>query len=233
MDNNTDGRAGSDAPVIRAEDAAPLLENRFLKAYDLQYAPERHYFMASRRKREDLVAAMSPEAAKAMLPDAVTCAVILTDKDGDNARLLLNYEYRYPCGRFLLSPPAGLIDPEDSAEAAPLLTAGRREIREETGIVVDEARGDRLFVLSPVLFSSPGMTDESNGIVAAVVRDSEERGISVNFDGICGTELFEGYTLVDEAEARKILKRGRDAEGNFYSAYTALVLLYFVSGMWR
>ncbi|MBO5077457.1 MAG: NUDIX hydrolase [Clostridia bacterium] len=221
------------APIIRPEDAFPLLENRFLKAYDLRYAPGQHYFIASRRDREDLVAAMSPEAVRSMLPDAVTCAVIITDGNGDNARLLLNYEYRYPCGRFLLSPPAGLIDPEDRAEAEPLLTAGRREIMEETGIVVDEAQGDRLFVLSPVLFSSPGMTDESNGIVAAVVRASAERGISVNFDGLCGTELFEGYTLVDDTEAKRILKRGRDEEGNFYSAYTALVLLYFVSGLWR
>ena len=176
------------APVIRSEDAVPLLENRFLKAYDLRYAPGRHYFIASRRDREDLVAAMSDDSARTMLPDAVTCAVILTDGNGDNARLLLNYEYRYPCGRFLLSPPAGLLDPEDCAAAEPLLTAARREIMEETGIAVDEAQGDRLFVLSPVLFSSPGMTDESNGIAAAVVRASAERGVSVNFDGLCGTE---------------------------------------------
>ena len=221
------------APVIRPEDAEPLLENRYLKAYDLRYAPGQHYFMASRRDRSELVAAMSEDAAKTILPDAVTCAVILTDTDGDNARLLLTYEYRYPCGRFLLSPPAGLLDPEDRAEGEPLLAAAAREIREETGIVIDGAQGDRLFTAFPALFSSPGMTDESNAIAVAVVRASKERGISVSFDGVCGIELFEGYALVDEAEAIRIIKRGRDEQGNFYSTYTALVLLYFISGLWR
>lgn len=217
-------------PELKAE---PLLENRFLKAYDLQYAPGKHYFEASRRSADRLVAAMTDDDFRSMLPDAVTCVVILTDQNGDNARLLLNYEYRYPCGRFLLSPTAGLIDPEDRSDAEPLLCAAKREIEEETGIVIDREKGDRLFVLSPVLFSSPGMTDESNGIVAAVVRASEDRGISVNFDGISGTELFSGYELIDEAEAGAILKRGRDRQGNFYSTYTALALLYFTSGLWK
>ena len=231
--NEKDNLTDTGAPHITPSDAVPLLENRFLKAYALRYAPGKHYYMASRRAQPDLVAAMSEDAAQSMVPDAVTCVVILTDEAGDNARLLLNYEYRYPCGRFLLSPPAGLIDPEDRAEAEPLLCAGKREIKEETGIAIDEAQGDRLFVLAPVLFSSPGMTDESNGIVAAVVRASEARGISVNFDGLCGTELFGGYELVDEAEAKKIIARGRDATGNFFSTYTALALLYFLSGTWR
>ena len=65
------------------------------------------------------------------------------------------------------------------------------------------------------------------------MRAAKERGISVSFDGVCGTELFEGYALVDEAESIRIIKRGRDEQGNFYSTYTALVLLYFISGLWR
>ena len=81
-------------PELKVE---PLLENKYLKAYDLQYAPGKHYFEASRRPEEKLVASMSDDEFRSMLPDAVTCVVILTDGDGGNARLLLNHEFRYPC----------------------------------------------------------------------------------------------------------------------------------------
>ncbi|MBO4327360.1 MAG: NUDIX hydrolase [Clostridia bacterium] len=217
----------------------PLFENRFLNAYDLNYAPGKHYFEASRRSADKLVATMSDDEFKAMLPDAVTCAVIIRSHD-DNGReregLLLSYEYRYPCGRFLLSPPAGLIDPEDaegrSTDEAVLMAAAR-EIKEETGLGVCAGRGDRLFTVSPVLFSSPGMTDESNAIACAVLNIPRGEALNVNYDGITGTERFAGSIVVDRAGAEKLLKKGRDAKGNFYSAYTAVVLLYFISGLWR
>ena len=51
-----------------------LYETRFLNCYDLKYAPGKHYFEASRRKKEDLVASMPDAAAREMLPDAVTVA---------------------------------------------------------------------------------------------------------------------------------------------------------------
>ena len=73
------------------------------------------------------------EEFKKMLPDAVSCVVVLKQK-GKEDRLLLNYEYRYPAGRFLLSVPAGLLDPEDKDCEDPLITAAKREIKEETGL---------------------------------------------------------------------------------------------------
>ena len=234
-DKDSDILQAEAAPELKIE---PLLENRFLKAYDLQYAPGKHYFEASRRSRDGLVAAMDDNKFRSMLPDAVTCAVIIDpadDETGENARLLLSYEYRYPCGRFLLSPPAGLIDPEDAdtgkAEDA-VLRAAEREIMEETGLGIDRERGDRLFVLSPVLFSSPGMTDESNAIACAVIRSCPD-DVNISYDGITGTEKFEGSVLLGRDQARKILDSGRDVKGKYYSTYTALVLLYFISGMWK
>jgi len=217
------------------QNVVPLLENRFLKAYDLQYAPGKHYFEASRRGRERLVASMNDDEFKALLPDAVTCAVIIK-RPSEGAKLLLSYEYRYPCARFLLSPPAGLIDPEDiegrTAEEA-VLHAAEREIEEETGISIDRGRGDRLFMVDQALFSSPGITDESNAIACAVLNVPEDCQLNINYDGVSGTEQFEGSVFIDRAEAKQILKRGRDEKGNFFSVYTALVLLYFISGLWE
>ena len=220
---------------INGQDIVPLLENRFLKAYDLQYAPGKHYFEASRRGADRLVAAMGGEEFRALLPDAVTCAVIIKDAP-DSAKLLLSYEYRYPCGRFLLSPPAGLIDPEDiegrTAEEA-VLCAAQREIEEETGLKIDRSRGDRLFMVNQALFSSPGMTDESNAIACAVLNVPENSQPDINYDGVSGTERFDGSVFIDRSGAIEILKRGRDEKGNFFSVYTALVLMYFISGLWE
>ena len=99
-----------------------LYETRFLKVYDLQYAENRHYYEVSRREAVDLVVKKPDNEVKAMLPDAVTIAVVL-HLPGDQPRLLMSYEYRYPTGQFLLSPVAGLLDPEDKSSENPLVSA--------------------------------------------------------------------------------------------------------------
>ena len=99
-----------------------LYESRFLRCYDLQYAEGKHYYAASRREKEDLVAKMTDEEFRGMLPDAVTVVVVL-HLPGEETRLLMSYEYRYPVGQYLLSPVAGLLDPEDRESADPLVSA--------------------------------------------------------------------------------------------------------------
>ena len=215
-------------PIIRKENVKPLFESKFLRVFDLQYEEGKHYFDATRRPLENIVATKSDEEFKAMLPDAVTCVVILRIK-GEEPKLLLTKEYRYPTGRFLLSPPAGLLDPEDAAESNPLLTAAKREILEETGIVVGES--DSLSVISPLLFSSPGMTDESNALVCAVITLNDTSSLSQ--DGAVGSECFDGFMLLSAEEAKDILKAGCDPDGIFYSVYTWGALMYFISDLWR
>jgi len=248
--------AKKEKPIITKECVKTLCDAKYVKLYDLQYAEGKHYFDATRRSVDDLVAVKTDEEFKTMLPDAVTCAVILVgDEEEDEvgakkgvAKLLLSREYRYPAGRFLLSPPAGLIDPEDKegyenglpADEA-LISTAKREIKEETGITV--SADDKVFVIDQFLFSTPGMTDESNGLVCAVINVKEAvaasngKGKSIEdiltSEGAVGTEVFDGFVLVDEKEAREILKAGRDSYDNFFSVYTWCVLMYFVSGMWK
>ena len=277
-------------PIIRKENIENLMESRFIKVFDLQYAPGKHYYDASRRPLDNLVAHKSDEEFKSMLPDAVSCFVILKIAN-DAPKLLTSYEYRYPAGQFLLSPPAGLIDPEDAqlvtaagqlllsppaglidpedaqpasvpaqetsagsdsdnadAESsqsasdanctskstqrpqdAAILSAAAREIHEETGLVVKET--DRIFVVNPLLFSSPGMTDESNALACAVISVEDTSALSQT--GAVGSELFAGFKLLSKEEACEILKRGCDEHGNYFSVYTWCALMYFVSGMWE
>ena len=200
-----------------------LYETRFLKLFDLQYAEGRHYFEATRRDRENLVAKKSDTEFREMLPDAVTIAVVL-HLPGNQTRLLMSYEYRYPAGQFLLSPVAGLLDPEDRKSADPLVNAAIREIREETGLTVKE--GDRVRVLNQCAFSSPGMTDESNAFLCAeITLDNLDE---LNQNGAEGSELFDGFELLDRNRAEEIFRTGRDEHGNFYSLATWMVLSIFL-----
>ena len=165
-----------------------LYETRFLKCFDLQYAEGKHYYEASRREGKDLVARLSDDEFRKMLPDAVTIAVVLHLPD-NQTRLLMSYEYRYPVGQFLLSPVAGLLDPEDKNSPDPLVSAAVREIKEETGLSVKES--DRVYVLNPCAFSTPGMTDESNAFLCAeITLDSLD---ALNQNGAEGSELFDGF----------------------------------------
>lgn len=215
-------------PVIKKENVKPLFESKFIKVFDLQYGENQHYFNATRRPLGRIAATKSDEEFRAMLPDAVTCVVILNLK-GSQPRLLLTREYRYPAGQFLLSPPAGLLDPEDEATKAPVLTAAKREIQEETGILLGEK--DPLYVISPLLFSSPGMTDESNALVCAVANLPDLSSLSQK--GAVGSECFDGFELLSQQDAKEILRNGKDKDGIFYSVYTWAALMYFISDLWR
>ena len=93
---------------INREDVEMVFDSPYIRVADLQYAPGRHYYDATRRTTDDLTATKSDEEFRTMLPDAVSCIVIL-DTPGEEPKLLLSYEFRYPAGQFLLSVPAGLI----------------------------------------------------------------------------------------------------------------------------
>ena len=201
-----------------------LYESRFLNMFDLQYTEGRHYYEATRRSKDSLVLKKNDAEFRSMLPDAVTIAVVL-HLPGNETRLLMSYEYRYPVGQFLLSPVAGLLDPEDQSGPDPLVSAAIREIREETGLTVKET--DKVYVLNPCAFSSPGMTDESNAFLCAeLTLDSLD---ALNQDGAEGSELFNGFELLDRQRAQEIFRTGRDEQGNFYSLAAWMVLSIFLS----
>ena len=209
---------------IQKDNIIPLYETKYLNLYDLQYAVDRHYFNVSRRTKEDLMFCKSEREFKTATADAVTIITVL-HVTGREPMLVLSYEYRYPAGQFLLSPPAGLVDSDDGEGEAALITGSKRELYEELGITITQR--DSLSIVNPLLFSSPGMTDESNALVLAELFRDELPAFRQ--DGAVGSELFNGYVLLTKEDARRILKQGRDDKGFFYSVYTWAALHYFVS----
>ncbi len=216
-------------PKITKDCVESVVDKKFLRVFDLKYAEGKHYFDATRRELDRLVAPMDEAEFKAMTPDAVSCVVIV-ELPGKEPQLLFSYEYRYPAGRFLLSVPAGLMDPEDQEKENPLIETAKREIYEETGIVVDENR-DEIFVINKLLFSSPGMTDESNGLVC--VKLHLDNLDMLDQTGAVGQEFFDGFELVSEEKARELIRAGIDDKGHYYSVYTWAALMYFISGLWK
>lgn len=217
-----------DEVKISKECVETLLDQRFVRVYDLKYAPGKHYYDATRRELDHLVAHMDEEQFQTMTPDAVSCVVILKVRNREPL-LLLSYEYRYPLGRYVLSIPAGLIDEEDKADANAPLIAAKREINEETGLELDDR--DALSLISPLMFSTPGLSDESNALVCAVVERDELP--QLNQTGAVGGEMFDGFCLTTEEEAKEYLKTGRDRYGRFFSIYTWAALMWFVNGCWK
>ena len=219
-------------PKLDKDRVIPLLETKYINVTDLQYEGLHHYYNVSRRPSGAIAALKTDDEFRTMLPDAVTCIVIVrvpSADQGREAKLLLTKEFRYPVGQFLLSPPAGLMDPSDRSEPVPQIATARREIKEETGLALKDT--DRIFVVNPLSFSSPGMTDEGNALVCAVAEIEDESVF--NSDGEESTELIGDYKLFGRADALRILKQGQDDEGIFYSVYTWIALMYFVSGLWE
>ena len=62
---------------IRKDQVETVLDKKFIRVFDLQYAEGAHYFDATRRPLENIVATKSEEEFKKMLPDAVSCVVII------------------------------------------------------------------------------------------------------------------------------------------------------------
>lgn len=201
-----------------------LYDNRFLKVYGLEYTKDKPYMNASRRSKDDLVAIKSDKDFKEMLPDAVSCIVII---NGVEPKLLLTYEFRYPTGQFLLSVPAGLIDSKDKEGDNPIIETAIRELKEEANISLKP--NDRIEIVNPLLFSTPGMTDESNALVLVTIADGSE--LHLNQEGAEGTECFNGFVEITRKDAQRLLKQGRDDNGVFYSIYTWAALMYFIGQM--
>ena len=217
-----------DKPKLTKEQVETLFETKYIRVDDLRYPGAGHYYSATRRKADRILSVLSDEEFKKTLPDAATCIVIIRQPSGE-AKLLLTKEFRYPVGQYLLSPPAGLLDERDADAPSPCIAAAVREIKEETGLELKDT--DKVFAVDPLCFSSPGMTDESNAMVCAVV-DCD--GIpDLNSKGTEGIELIGDYRLYSREDALRLLKQCRDDEGIWYSIYTWAALMYFVSGMWK
>jgi ADP-ribose pyrophosphatase len=126
-----------------------LTAKRWLNLFDVSYVArtgeEKLWQIATRKENPKCV------TGRYQHPDAVVIVPFHTSEN----KLVILREYRVPLNDYEYGFPAGLIDKEESVEQAT-----RRELMEETGLTVS-----RFKRISPPIYSSAGMTDESVAMV--------------------------------------------------------------------
>ena len=124
-----------------------LTDEKWLNLFAATYENRGHtvrWVFASRRP--------DPHAGPPGAPpgDAVLIVPVLRNP-GEPPRLVLVREFRVPVGDFVVSFPAGLLEPGE-----PLEETVRRELHEETGLELAHIKR-----ITQPLFTSGGMTDET------------------------------------------------------------------------
>jgi ADP-ribose pyrophosphatase len=130
-----------------------LTDEKWLNLYEVEYQrpnmdKPHHWLMCSRKDNPVIDAAV---------PDAVFIVPVLKTPDGN--RLVMTREFRAALWDVEYGFPAGLIDAGESVE-----TTVRRELKEETGLDLVS-----IHHISPPVYSSAGMSDESCCMVLAEV----------------------------------------------------------------
>jgi ADP-ribose pyrophosphatase len=116
-------------------------------------------------------------------PDAVVIVPFHAEKE----KLVIIREFRVPLADYQYGFPAGLVDEGETVE-----TSARRELMEETGLTVT-----RINRISPPVYSSSGMTDESVSMVYVECKGE------ISSKGNTGSEDITPL-LVSPAEAKAL-----------------------------
>jgi ADP-ribose diphosphatase len=119
------------------------------------------------------------------MPDAVVIVPFHTA----SGKLVITREFRVPLADYEYGFPAGLVDKGET-----VAQAARRELMEETGLELT-----RCIKISPPLYSSAGLTDESVSMVYV------ECGGQPSTEGNTGPELIE-VQLISRMQAGQICR---------------------------
>jgi len=164
--------------MFEIKQARKLTDEKWLNLFDVKYVAktgeEKSWQMATRQKEPKCMTGRYDQ------PDAVVIVPFHKAKD----KLVITREYRVPLNDYEYGFPAGLIDEGESVEQAT-----RRELREETGLNLS-----RLIKMSPPIYSSAGMTDESVAMVYVECEGEPSNTGNTEF------ELIE-VLLISPAEA--------------------------------
>lgn len=187
---------------MKINDITKLTNYKWLNLFEIGYTDNtgnnNAWLMASRRQQP-----LSAEGAE--IPDAA----IIIARHAETRKLVLLREFRVILNGWQYAFPAGLLDEGETVEIA-----AAREFYEETGLTLT-----KIIKVSPPLYSSAGMTDETISLVLA-----ECRGMPVK---LMGRSEEAETLLVTRQEARDIMA---DADVAF-DARAWLGLLLFSAGV--
>jgi len=135
--------------TMKIKSSRKLTTEKWLNLFEVRYVArtgnEKSWQMASRQNEPKCI------IGGYQRPDAVVIVPFHAVRD----KLVIIREFRVPLDGYEYGFPAGLVDNGESVEQA-----ARRELLEETGLTVS-----RFIKISPPIYSSAGMTDESVAMV--------------------------------------------------------------------
>lgn len=168
--------------MIKIKSSRKLTAEKWLNLFKVSYiaktGKKKSWQMASRQNEPKCL------TGNYQLPDAVVIVPFHTVRN----KMVIIREFRVPLDDYEYGFPAGLVDSGESVEQA-----ARRELMEETGLTVS-----RFIKISPPIYSSAGMTDESVAMV--YVECAGEPSNSANTD----SELIE-IQFISSNEAMDLL----------------------------
>ena len=126
-----------------------LTDLKWLNMFEVAYVDK------SGRNRSWQVATRAKEPKCITKKFAVPDAVVIVPFHAAKNKIVITKEYRVTLADFEYGFPAGLIDAGETIEQA-----SRRELKEETGLKITRFTG-----ISPSIYSSAGMSDESVAMV--------------------------------------------------------------------
>jgi ADP-ribose pyrophosphatase len=134
---------------MKIKNAKKLTDLTWLNLFDISYqnklGQNKSWQVATRASQPKCI------SGRYATPDAVMIAAFHTSEN----KVVVTREYRVPLADYEYGFPAGLVDVGERVDQAV-----RRELKEETGLNLT-----RILRVSPPLYSSAGMTDESVAMV--------------------------------------------------------------------
>lgn len=175
----------------RIKAVTKLTDNSFLNLYQIDARDQKdqpfHYYFASRNNEEKLKL-----RTHALTPEGI---VIYAVKKGQEDKLVMVRQYRYPMDDYIYELPAGLIDPGETVTQAAI-----REMKEETGYQM-EVYTDGEDSLRRPFYMAQGLTDETSSTVFGLVGRRTARKLEDSED----MEVF----LISRKKALQLLKKER------------------------
>ena len=169
---------------IKILSVSRLTDEKFVNLYDMRYLDRN-----GNEKRWSYASRSDPPKAQTGSFDMPDAAVIVPFHE-ETGRLVVIREFRIPLAGWLYGFPAGLVDPGESIESC-----AARELYEETGLRL--TRVDRV---SPPIYSSSGLTDESVSMVYVDCTGTPS-------DAATGSAEEIETIFLSEKDARDLCKR--------------------------
>ena len=110
-------------------------------------------------------------ASREVIRHSGSVVVLAVDDTGPEPRVLLERQYRYAARAFMLELPAGRVDPGEDA-----LSAGKRELLEETGYTARKWKKALYFYPSPGFLEETMTVFLARGLTAGTAQpEADER----------------------------------------------------------